>query len=231
MRIDKLLCDLNICTRSEAKSFIKKGLVNVNGETVKDPGAHVDPDSDTVFYKGEKLKYIKNVYFMLNKPAGIVSAVTDDKDKTVIDLFRSENRKGLVPVGRLDKDTHGLIIITDDGDLCHHLTSPGHHVPKTYFVGLKDPITDDSLLKLEAGVELKGDGITKPAKTLKLNEKEILLTINEGMYHQVKRMAAAVGNKVIYLKRIGIGDIKLDESLKEGEYRQLTKEELLLLKK
>ena len=224
------MCDLNISSRSEAKAIIKKGLVTVNGKIVNDPGLHVNPDSDEIIYKGESLKLIKNVYFMLNKPDGLVSAVTDDKDKTIIDLFKSENRKGLVPVGRLDKDTHGLLLITDDGDFCHRITSPRHHVSKTYFVGLSDPISDSSIEALKSGVELKGDGITKPAEVKKISDKEILLTIQEGMYHQVKRMAAAVGNKVIYLKRISIGELKLDESLKEGEFRPLTKEELELFK-
>ena len=167
---------------------------------------------------------------MLNKPDGVVSATTDSHDTTVIDLLKAEERKNLFPVGRLDKDTTGLLIVTDDGDLAHHLTSPRHHVPKTYLVGIAYSLTVEDINRLETGVELTGDGMTKPAKVEVISEHEIKLTISEGMYHQVKRMLKAVDNEVISLKRLSMGSVILDESLAAGEYRRLTQEEILSLK-
>lgn len=230
MRLDKLLCDTLHITRSEAKNIIKSGKVSLNGNVTKDIGIHVNPKTDVVTVNGNTVTYEQYVYYMLNKPSGFVSATKDSKDKTVIDLFKAENRDDLFPVGRLDKDTVGLLIITNDGDFSHHITSPRHHVPKTYQVKCKDPISDDELITLETGVEIKGDGITKEAKTQRIAADELYLTISEGMYHQVKRMIAAVGNEVIYLKRISIGDVCLDQSLSEGSYRRLSEDEVNLLK-
>lgn len=230
MRIDKLLCDTMFITRNEAKTYIKNGKVIINDKIIKDSGFHVAPHKDVIVCNGKALSYEEFVYYMLNKPAGVVSATTDSKDKTVIDLFKDEGRNDLFPVGRLDKDTVGILIVTNDGALSHHLTSPRHHVDKEYFVGCKKPVSKEDISKLEKGVELIGDGFTKEAKVNIISDTEIILTISEGMYHQVKRMMAAVDNEVIYLKRLSIGGVKLDENLEEGCYRRLSLEELNLLK-
>lgn len=230
MRLDKFLCDTVNISRKEARDFIKKGLVSVNGMKVTDSGFNVSEKTDSILFKDNPVSYEKFVYYMLNKPSGVVSATTDATEDTVIDLLKEEGRKDLFPVGRLDKDTTGLLIITNDGDLSHHLTSPRHHVAKTYLTGIEHSLTTEDINALERGVELTGDGITKPALVKVISERLIELTITEGMYHQVKRMLAAVGNKVISLKRISMGSVILDESLPEGAYRRLTDAEILSLK-
>ena len=230
MRLDKFLCDTVNLSRKEARDSIKKGLASVNGVKVTDFGFQVNESSDTVLFKDMPVSYEKYVYYMLNKPDGVVSATTDPNDKTVIDLFADEGRKDLFPVGRLDKDTLGLLIVTNDGDLSHHLTSPRHHVAKTYLTGIDHPLSETDIKALCEGVELKGDGITKPAQVRVLSPELIELTICEGMYHQVKRMLKTVGNEVTSLKRLSIGAVRLDDNLKEGEYRRLTEEEIKLLK-
>ena len=230
MRLDKFLCDTVNLSRKEARDSIKKGLASVNGVKVTDFGFQVNESSDTVLFRDTPVSYEKYVYYMLNKPDGVVSATTDPNDKTVIDLFADEGRKDLFPVGRLDKDTLGLLIVTNDGDLSHHLTSPRHHVAKTYLTGIDHPLSETDIKALCEGVELKGDGITKPAQVRVLSPELIELTISEGMYHQVKRMLKTVGNEVTSLKRLSIGAVRLDDNLKEGEYRRLTEEEIKLLK-
>lgn len=231
MRIDKLLNDLNIASRKDAKKILKSGLIEVNGVIIKDASVHIDEINDVVKYKGEILNYQKYHYFMLNKPDDVVSATEDNLSKTVIDIFKNENIKNLFPVGRLDKDTTGLLLVTDDGDFAHRLTSPNHHVSKTYEVLIDHPLEMAAINKLESGVELINDGITKPAVVNIISDTVIHLTITEGKYHQVKRMLAAVNNKVIKLKRLSIGDLQLDNNLQEGEYRQLTKEEIDLFER
>lgn len=230
MRIDKFLGELNIASRSEAKKLIKQKRVFVNGKVVADSGLIIDEKNDAVELDGKTLTYEKYIYYMLNKPAGVVSATVDNVDRTVIDLLSPECRTDLFPVGRLDKDTVGLLIITNDGDLGHRLTSPKHHAVKTYFVRLKDNITDLMVSRLEKGVELKGDGLTRPAKVNVLGAREIELSITEGKFHQVKRMLIAVGNEVIFLKRLSMGGITLDDTLPEGCYRRLTPKEIQILK-
>lgn len=230
MRLDKFLCDTVNISRKDAKDFIKKGFVSVNGIKVTDSGFNVSEHTDSVLFKDNPVHYEKFVYYMLNKPSGVVSATTDATDVTVIDLLKSEGRNDLFPVGRLDKDTTGLLIITNDGDLSHHLTSPRHHVAKTYLTGIEHPLSPEDIKALETGVELTGDGITKPARVKVISGTCIELTITEGMYHQVKRMLAAVDNKVISLKRLSMGSVILDESLPEGAYRRLTEAEILSLK-
>lgn len=230
MRLDKYLGELNICTRSESKKILKSGAVTVNDEIIKNGAYHINEKCDVIKYNGELLSFEKNVYYMLNKPSGVVSATEDNLSKTVIDLLAKENRTDLFPVGRLDKDTTGLLIITNDGDLSHKLTSPNHHVSKTYLVGIEHNLSSEDIDGLEKGVELIGDGVTKPASVCFINDTTITLTISEGKYHQVKRMLAAVNNKVLSLKRLSIGGLKLDETLLEGEYRRLTNEEIKILK-
>lgn len=230
MRLDRFITLTTGLSRKEAKEKLKSGCFFIGDVQVKDPSVNLDEYKDEVFYNGKRLLYEKYSYYMLNKPAGYVSA-TSDKDPTVIDLLKNEGKKDLFPIGRLDKDTVGLLLITNDGELSHHLTSPKHHVPKRYFVKTANVISADDIKKLESGILLKDDGMTKPASVESVSDTEIYLTITEGMYHQVKRMIASLSNKVIYLKRVSIGDLKLDETLKEGEYRRLTEEEIALLKK
>lgn len=230
MRLDKYLCDLNIASRKELKKIIKSGCVTVNGKTVYDSAFHVSELTDIISYNGRALAYNKFVYYMLNKPSGVVSATQDNIDTTVVDLLKKENIKNLFPVGRLDKDTTGLLILTNDGELAHKLTSPSHHVSKKYYVKIEHSLSDSDICRLESGIELTGDGITKPAKVETISESEIYLTITEGKYHQVKRMLAAVGNQVIALKRISMGKLILDPDLSEGCYRLLSNNEIEILK-
>lgn len=230
MRLDKFLSELNICTRSESKKILKSGAITVNDVIIKDGSFHINEKKDIVIYNGKELSFEKYVYYMLNKPEGVVSATEDNLSKTVIDLLKDEQKTDLFPVGRLDKDTTGLLIITNDGDLGHKLTSPSRHVPKTYLVGIEHALSIEDIRKLETGVELINDGITKPATVNILDDLTITLTISEGKYHQVKRMLTAVNNKVLSLKRVSIGLLKLDDNLAPGSYRKLTDEELKLLK-
>lgn len=231
MRLDKFLCETLNLSRKEAKDFVKKSSITINDVLIKDSSFVFNENTSRVLVNDKPLTHEKYVYFMLNKPADYITATKDDNQKTVLDLFKSENRNDLFAVGRLDKDTVGLLIITNDGDLSHHLTSPKHHVSKTYYVKTRTVVSDEDLKILSNGVELTGDGMTKPAKTERISDCELYLTITEGMYHQVKRMLNAVNNEVIFLKRVSMGDVSLDEGLKEGQYRRLTTEEIELLKK
>ena len=227
IRLDKYLCEMEAGTRSEVKAFIKKGRVTVNGETAKAPEQKVDETRDTVTLDGHSFSYQKFFYYMLHKPAGVVTAVRDHHDQTVLDLLADAPGKDLSPVGRLDKDTEGLLLITNDGALSHRLLSPVKHVPKTYLVHTKRPVTSQMCEKLEAGVEIGDETPTAPAKTKLLSDTDcgLLLTITEGRFHQVKRMLQAVGNEVVYLKRLSMGTLVLDETLSKGSWRALTEEE------
>lgn len=229
MRLDKYLCEMNIGSRSQVKQFIRKGCVTVNDQIVKKPEVHIDENNDNVTVNGKTISYKKYQYYMLNKPAGVVTAVRDTKDKTVMDLFDKSISKGLFPVGRLDKDTEGLLIITNDGELSHRLTSPSKHVEKTYFVRVDGTVKNEHITLFEKGLNIGEKHMTKPAVLEILNSdniSEVFLTITEGRFHQVKRMFHAVGMNVIYLKRISMGEIELDSNLKLGYYRELTKSEI-----
>lgn len=230
IRLDKFLAQMNIGTRSEVKNAIRKGKVSVNGEVCKTVDAKIDENKDVVFYENQEVKFEQYVYYMLNKPAGVVSATKDNLDETVLDLLKEVNIKDVFPVGRLDKDTEGLLLLTNDGDLAHKLLSPRKHICKTYFVRTKNPVTDEQLKMLEAGVDIGEESLTMPAETTKEDEKQLLLTIYEGKFHQVKRMLKAVGNEVVYLERIKMGPLSLDKNLKRGEFRKLTSYEVELLK-
>lgn len=227
IRLDKYLCEMEAGTRSEVKVFIKKGRVTVNGEIAKSPEQKVDETKDTVTLDGHSFSYQKYFYYMLHKPAGVVTAVRDHHDQTVLDLLVDAPGKDLSPVGRLDKDTEGLLLITNDGALAHRLLSPVKHVPKTYLVHTKKPVTSQMCEKLEAGVEIGDETPTAPAKTKLLSDTDcgLLLTITEGRFHQVKRMLQAIGNEVVYLKRLSMGALVLDETLSKGSWRALTEEE------
>lgn len=224
MRLDKYLCDCNLGTRSEVKEYIKKGKVTVNGNLVKKADIQINENLDEISFDGELLCFKKFVYIMLNKPDGVVSATEDNVSKTVLDLINYP-AKNLFPVGRLDKDTTGLLLITNDGDLSHQLLSPKKHVDKTYQIK-PDHIPNDIEIKcLEEGVDIGDDKPTLPAK-VKVTDDKVLLTIHEGRFHQVKRMMEAVNNKVLALKRISFGNLQLDENLPEGQWRELTEDEI-----
>ncbi len=225
MRLDKFLCELNIGTRSQVKAFLKQGLVTVNDIVVKSPDTKINEETDCIKYKDKELKYAKFVYYMLNKPQGVVSATNDNTAQTVVSLLGENYRPDIFPVGRLDKDTTGLLLLTNDGELAHKLLSPRKHVGKTYCVTVKKPLSKEDIKVLEQGVDIGEDNLTLPAKVEVLGDEEILLTIYEGKFHQVKRMMIAVDNQVLALKRISFGSLTLDSMLKEGEYRPLTETE------
>lgn len=225
IRLDKFLCETGAGSRSEVKLLIKKGRVTVNGAVVKSPELKVEEHSDRVALDGNPLSYEKYVYYMLHKPAGFVTATQDRHEKTVMELLKDAPGKDLFPVGRLDKDTEGLLLITNDGALSHRLLSPAKHVDKTYLVRTAAAVTEEMLCRLEEGVDIGDEKPTLPAKAALTKEGDLLLTITEGRFHQVKRMLFAVGNEVVYLKRLSMGALTLDGRLSKGEYRALTEEE------
>lgn len=234
IRLDKLLSDAGIGTRSEVKSILKKKIVTVNGKITSDGGTKVNPEGDNIAVCGESVNYREHLYFMLNKPAGVVSATRDGLSETVIACLKGEPTKNLFPVGRLDKDTEGLLLITSDGSLAHELLSPKKHVEKTYFAVTSKLLNPVELENFRKGVDIGDERLTLPAKielTEKDSEEGYLVTICEGRYHQIKRMFEAFGSEVVFLKRLSMGELKLDESLRPGEYRSLTEEELDSLKK
>ena len=230
IRLDKYLADMGFGPRSEVNADIKKGKININGIVVKDANFKIDTLKDVVLFEGNPIVYEEFEYYMLNKPAGVVSATTDSRDKTVIDLITSKKKKDLFPVGRLDKDTEGLLIICNDGELCHNLLSPKKHVEKTYYVCLDKLLSMEAEEKVCAGVYIEKDVKSMPATLERITDDKVYLTIQEGKFHQVKKMFHAVGLEVIYLKRISMGGLKLDESLKEGDFRPLTLDEINYLK-
>ena len=202
----------------------------VNGEVVKKPELKINETTDQILCQGKKASYQKNIYLMLHKPAGVVSATEDNREKTVLDLVRPEDRKNsLFPVGRLDKDTEGLLLLTDDGELAHRLLSPKKHVDKTYFAKIDGQVTEEHVKQFREGLDIGDEKKTLPAVlTILLSGpvSEIEVTIHEGRFHQIKRMFEAVGCKVTYLKRLSMGSLVLDETLPPEEYRPLTEAEL-----
>lgn len=230
MRLDKFLCDTAGFTRTEAKNAVKKGQIAVNGQVQKAADFKVKENTDTVTFQGRPLSYAAFHYYMLHKPAGVITATEDKKESTVMDILREEKVKNLFPVGRLDKDTEGLLLITDDGELAHNLLSPKKHVDKEYLVKVRDSISEDDCRKLSEGVDIGDEKPTAPAKVERVAEKEILLTIREGRFHQVKRMLQAVGNEVLYLKRLSMGSLRLPKDLEKGAYRPLSEEEIYKIK-
>ncbi len=230
MRLDKFLCDTAGLTRTEAKNAVKKGQIAVNGQVQKAADFKVKETTDTVTFQGKPLSYAAFHYYMLHKPAGVITATEDKKESTVMDILREEKVKNLFPVGRLDKDTEGLLLITDDGELAHNLLSPKKHVDKEYLVKVRDSISEEDCRKLSEGVDIGDEKPTAPAKVERVAEKEILLTIREGRFHQVKRMLQAVGNEVLYLKRLSMGSLRLPADLEKGAYRPLSEEEIYKIK-
>lgn len=232
MRLDKYLGKAINVSRSEAQAIIKKGLVEVNNILIRKKDFYINEDVDKVAYLHQILEYHQFVYYMLNKPQGVVSAVIDSIDKTVVDLIKE--RKDIFPVGRLDKDTEGLLILTNNGSLAHHLTSPKSQVVKKYYVETKNDISPNDVKAFQEGVYITdGNGnvfLTKPATLEIIDTKSCYVSITEGKFHQIKKMFHNVDNEVEYLKRITMGNIALDESLLVGDYRQLTKNEIIALK-
>lgn len=256
MRLDKFLANSGIGTRKEVKEILKNKKVSVNDIFVKDGKVQIDEEKDVVKYENKIVNYKPFVYIMMNKPAGVISATEDNHHKTVIDLLNNNYKTyDIFPVGRLDIDTEGLLLLTNDGVLSHNLLSPKKHVDKKYYVKIARPLSESDIKKLENGIKLEENFITKNAKieiiknnfeknsenfefienkktenNVKENENLVYITISEGKFHQVKRMFKAVGNEVLYLKRIKMGNLWLDESLELGKYRELTEEELNSLK-
>lgn len=229
MRLDKLLSNMGLGTRSEIKLGVKKRFASVNGAIAKDPGMQIDPEKDKVTWIGLPVTYKATICLMMNKPAGVISATEDSRDQTVLNLLDAPySGMALFPVGRLDKDTEGLLLLTNDGDLAHRLLSPKKKVPKTYRVSLDQPLTPEGIKQLKEGIPLEEGFVTSPAQVepLEGDWAEVLLTIYEGRFHQVKRMMHYVGCEVVYLKRMNMGALVLDPSLEPGEYRELTDEEL-----
>lgn len=235
MRLDKFLADMQIGTRSQVKEFVKKGLVTVNGETITKADYKIDENSDCITCKGSMLSYQKYRYFLLHKPAGVITATKDNHDKTVMELLPKELAADFFPVGRLDKDTEGLLLITNDGELSHRLLSPKKHVAKTYYVECSGILTPEKVQQLEQGLDIGDEKPTLPAEVEVIQELEstyvIKLTITEGRFHQVKRMIQAIDGEVTYLKRLAMGGLTLDKALEKGSYRELTPEEVDMLKR
>lgn len=234
-RLDKVLSNLGYGSRKEIKQAVRKGFIEVNGELVKDNGMQVDPENDKIVVNGEEVFYRKFIYLMMNKPDGVISATFDNRDETVVDLLEVEHQVfNPFPVGRLDKDTVGLLFLTNDGELNHRLISPKWKVDKVYYAKINKKVTEDDINKFKKGITLDDGYLCKEADLKILNAtdegSEVEVTIQEGKFHQVKRMFEAVGKEVVYLKRIEFGTLKLDEDLEEGEYRELTDEELAVLK-
>ncbi|MFS9155688.1 pseudouridine synthase [Streptococcus infantis] len=232
MRLDKYLVACALGSRTEVKNFLKAGRVMVNGKKEKSAKLQINEDTDEICFDGQKLTYEEFVYYMMNKPQGVISATEDPKHKTVLDLLDDLARsKEVFPVGRLDIDTHGLLLLTNDGQLAHALLSPKRHVDKTYLAQVKGIMTDEDIETFAQGISLK-DFTCQPAKLelLSINREKdeslVRVTIAEGKFHQVKRMVAYCGKEVVNLKRLTMGTLTLDENLKRGEWRRLSKEEL-----
>lgn len=228
MRLDKFLASCGFGSRKQVKELIRKGFVEVNHVVVKKDDIKIDEVNDCVYVEGQQVFYEKYVYIMLNKPSGVVSATSDAHYKTVVECIDEVIYQDIFPVGRLDIDTEGLLLLTNDGELAHRLLSPRSQCNKKYYVLCECDITDEMILKLESPLNLK-DVSFKAGKVEKISSKELYLTIQEGKFHQVKKMVHHAGNEVCYLKRVQMGNIKLDENLKVGESRRLTAEEIQVL--
>ncbi|MDI9512342.1 MAG: pseudouridine synthase [Bacillota bacterium] len=230
LRLDKLLSNTGHGSRKEVKKLIRAGRVRINENLVLEPSNYVDPKIDKVYLDGDIVIYEKYHYIMLNKPAGVISATEDKRHRTVLDLLpKSYKDLGLFPVGRLDKDTEGLLILTNDGNLAHSLLSPKKQVPKTYYARIRGRVENKDIHIFKSGISLGETFTTLPAELEILEsgqESKVMVTIFEGKYHQVKRMFKAVGKEVTYLKRVSMGNLFLDKSLEPGSFRKLTSIEL-----
>ena len=233
MRIDKILTTVGAASRSEAAKAAKRGEITVNGAAVRRSDVHIDPEKDTLVYRGERVVYKEFVYLLLNKPEGYVSATDDPREKTVLELVPEKySRLGLFPCGRLDKNTLGLVILTNDGEGAHRVLSPKHHVEKRYRFESESPVSDEAAARLQNGITLDDGYVTKDARLeLDTERQSGVITLTEGKYHQIKRMFSAIDNKITYLERISFGGIELDPALGRGEWRELTPEEEEIFKK
>ena len=232
VRLDKFLADAGVGTRSEVKKYIQTGKVPVNGVPAKKPEIKVSEEDEVILDGNRVSKAPEFVYYLLYKPAGYISATEDKRDRTVMELVPSD-RKGMFPVGRLDKDTEGLLVLTDDGALNHRLLAPGKHVPKTYYAKIDGTVTEQEVTRFAKGLEIGEMKQTAPAILEILHsaeQSEIHVTITEGKFHQIKRMFHAVGMEVLYLKRLSMGTLQLDETLAPGAWRELTADEIQQLK-
>jgi len=230
-RLDKVLANSGYGSRKEVKALVKTGNVTIDGIKVKDSSIQINPEKNEIFINGEKVLFRNFIYLIMNKPAGVVSATFDNYDKTVVDLLQPEHEAiKPFPIGRLDKDTVGLLLLTNDGELNHKLISPKYHVNKVYYAEIDKAINEEDVKAFEEGIILDDDYKCMPAwlKILKVDKdgSRVEVTIQEGKFHQVKRMFLSRGKSVVYLRRIKFGAINIDESLKEGEYRELTEGEL-----
>ncbi len=233
LRLDKFLADCGFGTRKEVKELLRKKQVYVNDRLVVQPDYKVNPETDKVTAQGKQAGYEQYAYYMMNKPQGVVSATKDEKEKTVIQLIKEQKRRDLFPVGRLDKDTEGLLLITNDGKLANNLLAPGKHVEKTYYAEIDGKVTEREIRMFFSGLDIGDEKKTAPAelKILISDERsKVEICITEGRYHQIKRMFEAVGMQVLYLKRLSMGSLSLDPELKPGNYRKLTGLEIALLK-
>lgn len=229
-RLDKVLSSFYSLSRADTKKLMKKQCVKVNGVVTKSLDIKVDPDKDDITVDGQKIVFKKHIYIMMNKPEGVISASDDKSAKTVVDLVPDElYRDGLFPAGRLDKDTTGFVLLTDDGDFAHRILSPKNHIEKTYHAVLERQLSEKDIEHFLSGVELKDGTLCLEAKVRMLEGTTAEVIIHEGKYHQVKRMFAALGNKVIALRRVKMGNLPLDENLPEGDCREITSEELKLI--
>ena len=231
-RIDKIIASQGQYSRSEVKKLVKDGRVTLDGKVIKSSDIKAEPDTANIAVDGKSIGYKKHIYIMLNKPQGVVSATEDTDHTTVIDLVpKALKRDGLFPAGRLDGDTVGFVLITDDGDFAHKILSPKKHIMKTYHATLQRPVTQEDIQAFKNGIELKDGTLCLEAQVRPLDSDTPMAEIKicEGKYHQVKRMFAALGNKVVFLKRVKMGELPLDESLEEGQCREITPEELALL--
>ncbi|MDS0526055.1 rRNA pseudouridine synthase [Clostridium sp. SHJSY1] len=233
-RLDKVISNLGYGSRKEVKIMAKKGLIEVDGIIIKDNGMAVDPEKSVIKINGEEITYREYIYLIMNKPDGVISATVDNREETVIDLLEVEHQVfEPFPVGRLDKDTVGLLLLTNDGELNHKLLSPKWHVDKVYYAKINKEVTEEDIEAFRKGITLDDGYTCKEAKLEVLSVgaegSEVHITIQEGKFHQVKRMFEAVEKKVVYLQRIKFGGIELDHDLEEGEYRELTEDELAIL--
>ncbi len=233
MRLDKFLSETGNGTRTEVKKLINSGAVTVNGKSVKDPGQKISENTDEIAVRGSKVAYAEYEYYMLNKPQGVISATRDERKhsgRCVTDLILDKIRKDLFPVGRLDKDTEGLLLITNDGDLAHRLLSPKKHVDKTYYAEVDGRIEPDAAERIMAGPDIGDEKPALPCRINLLADNSCLITIREGRYHEIKRLFQTEGRTVTALKRISMGPLSLDPELAPGDYRKLTEEEIQTLK-
>ncbi len=233
MRLDKFLVSTGRLSRSESGRAARAGRILVNGSPIRRADIHINPDSDRITLDGENIVYRRHTYIMLNKPAGYVSATDDKNLPTVLELLPDElQRLGLFPCGRLDRDTLGLMLLTDNGELAHFLLSPVSHVPKSYRFESRDELKESDIVSLQRGVDIGEDKPTKPASlVVDSNGRGGVITLSEGRYHQIKRMFEAVGNKIVGLERLTFGPLSLDPALSRGEWRFLSSDEIAELEK